>query len=426
MTCALFACIALAACKKDPATEPDPVKYTVTVSAGENGKAAVSVAEAEAGAEVTFTATPDEGFAFDKWTVEKGNVTVANPAENPLKVIMPKENISLSASFVALKFPHAIKVAEAENGTVTVEGDLKEALEGVSVTVTAVPAEGFEFKGWTLDGVEVEDLAANPLTFVMPDAEVTVAAEFKEIFNVLDAIADPVLKAYIMDRMENQEKLADPVSGENVLVAPWDSNADGILSEDEAANVKYFILNGGFAPLDPDAEELGYDDKILGSLDGIEYFTGLEVLDLTEAIDIWSATAPGESYDLSKLENLVYVNFDECSYEGRPIILGNKPALKTLYVGYDLYVEGDWTFDLSGCKNLTYINLGTSAICDAEEVDCSMIEDPACVIKGSNWAVTLLRQEQEEAFLANNTNPNKVERGFSPNRSSGRCYCIID
>lgn len=392
MTCSLLACLALAACEKDPAKEPETVKYAVTASAGENGKAAASVAEAEAGAEVTFTATPDEGFAFDKWTVEKGNVTVSNPAENPLKVVMPKEDISLKASFVALKFPHAIKVTSPENGTVTVEGDLKEALEGVTVTITAAPAEGFEFKGWTVEGVEIEDLAANPLTFVMPDAEVTVSAEFAALFNILDWVdeyfegkrpdyGDEVddykenVKSFLQYHMDNSVTFTDPLSRETIHDNAWDSNADGILSLDEAAKVKMISV-----------------DDFLASLAFVHYFTGLEILACNENYSPFSGW--GEELDLSYNERLRYIDLAEASLDcGFPFILGNKPELERLDLAYTWLPE----LDITECPKLAYLDIeGT----DIEELDITGIEAASgWTFKfDGDWQIVILRADQEAAF----------------------------
>ena len=55
------------------------------------------------------------------------------------------------------------------------------AAKGVSVTVTAtVPEEGQVFKGWTATGVTLDDAQklANPMTFTMPESDVTLVAIF--------------------------------------------------------------------------------------------------------------------------------------------------------------------------------------------------------------------------------------------------------
>ena len=62
----------------------------------------------------------------------------------------------------------------AENGTVNGAGTFK---IGTSVTLTAVPNDGYEFVNWTVGGKEVS--TANPYTFTVND-NITLVANFKE------------------------------------------------------------------------------------------------------------------------------------------------------------------------------------------------------------------------------------------------------
>ncbi len=64
-----------------------------------------------------------------------------------------------------------------ENGTVTV--DRTEAIEGITITITATPAENYE-----LDSISVKDASGNAVTvtdgkFTMPNSNVVVSAAFK-------------------------------------------------------------------------------------------------------------------------------------------------------------------------------------------------------------------------------------------------------
>ena len=58
-------------------TDPEPVKYTVTVKA-ENGTVE-GAGEYEEGAEATLTATANEGYEFVNWTVDGTEVSTKNP-----------------------------------------------------------------------------------------------------------------------------------------------------------------------------------------------------------------------------------------------------------------------------------------------------------------------------------------------------------
>ena len=65
--------------------------------------------------------------------------------------------------------------ATAENGTVEGAGIYE---QGAEATLTATPAEGYEFVNWTVDGAEVS--TENPYTFVVI-ANVALVANFKEV-----------------------------------------------------------------------------------------------------------------------------------------------------------------------------------------------------------------------------------------------------
>ena len=69
--------------------------YEVTVK---NGTTDLSVAEA--GATVTITARiAPEGKVFDKWEVNNGDITLADPAAMTTTFVMPKENVKVTATY---------------------------------------------------------------------------------------------------------------------------------------------------------------------------------------------------------------------------------------------------------------------------------------------------------------------------------------
>ena len=73
---------------------PAPTEYTVTVTSGGNGTASASPAKAVAGAEITLTAKPVEGYRFKEWEVMSGNVTIKDD-----KFTMPDSNVEIKAIF---------------------------------------------------------------------------------------------------------------------------------------------------------------------------------------------------------------------------------------------------------------------------------------------------------------------------------------
>ena len=75
-------------------TKATPTEFTVTVTSGGNGTASASPAKAVAGAEITLTAMPNEGYRFKEWEVISGGVAIENN-----KFLMPDSNVEVKAIF---------------------------------------------------------------------------------------------------------------------------------------------------------------------------------------------------------------------------------------------------------------------------------------------------------------------------------------
>ena len=75
-------------------TKAAPTEFTVTVTSGGNGTASASPAKAVAGAEITLTAMPNEGYRFKEWEVISGGVTIVDD-----KFTMPDSNVEIKAIF---------------------------------------------------------------------------------------------------------------------------------------------------------------------------------------------------------------------------------------------------------------------------------------------------------------------------------------
>ena len=93
-----------------------PAEYTVTVTSGGNGTASASPAKAVAGAEITLTAMPNEGYRFKEWEVISGGVTIVDD-----KFTMPNNNVEIKAIFEKDVPPtpteHTVTVTSGGNGT---------------------------------------------------------------------------------------------------------------------------------------------------------------------------------------------------------------------------------------------------------------------------------------------------------------------
>lgn len=94
----IVASLAFAACSDDEGEDLGG-RYKVTVTTDNNGKAVANPAEAEAGEKITLTATANEGFVFATWTIESGNVTLADATAAETSFTMPKGDVVIRASF---------------------------------------------------------------------------------------------------------------------------------------------------------------------------------------------------------------------------------------------------------------------------------------------------------------------------------------
>ena len=96
MSAILALAFCLASCKGN--VDDDPTMYTVTVSSSiEHGKVSVDKTSAEAGATIKLTATADEGYELDSYSVK-------DASENELTVTddtftMTESNVTVSATF---------------------------------------------------------------------------------------------------------------------------------------------------------------------------------------------------------------------------------------------------------------------------------------------------------------------------------------
>ncbi len=73
-------------------TKAPAAEYTVTVTTEGGGTASASPAKAVAGAEITLTAMPNEGYHFKEWQVISGGVSIKNN-----KFTMPDSNVEVKA-----------------------------------------------------------------------------------------------------------------------------------------------------------------------------------------------------------------------------------------------------------------------------------------------------------------------------------------
>ncbi len=110
----------------------------------------------DVGAAVTVEAVPNEWYAFVKWT-EGGRTVGSSPT---YEFIMEDKPRDLVAHFIPT-YRVNVSAAPPEGGSVSGGGIFS---QGESITVHAVPAEGYRFVRWTEDGVHLNSWPSYNLT----------------------------------------------------------------------------------------------------------------------------------------------------------------------------------------------------------------------------------------------------------------------
>ena len=102
--------------------------------------------------------------------------------------IVDSEGTVLKSGKIVFKYS-GLATIDAKNGSVkcgeTTYTDGQTVNLGTGEqTITAVPATGYIFTGWEIDGVTLDNATANPLTFTMPSASTTIKANFAKAVKV--------------------------------------------------------------------------------------------------------------------------------------------------------------------------------------------------------------------------------------------------
>jgi len=144
-------------------------QYTLTISVVGSGVVTPSVGSHtySYGDVVTLTAAPDAGWSFAGWSGDLSGS--ANPA-----TITMEANKAVTATFTQI--PYALTVSTIGSGSVSKDPDQAIYHYGDVVTLTAAPAVGWSFAGWSgdLSG------SANPATITM-EANKAITATFTQI-----------------------------------------------------------------------------------------------------------------------------------------------------------------------------------------------------------------------------------------------------
>lgn len=194
-----------------PVPDSKPVcEIHVTATPGGAAAGGGSFAEGES---VTVEATPDKGYRFLYWTED--NQPVCNEASYSFPA---KNSRSLVAVFELIPIPtYSINVTSTAGGTAVGDGQYK---QGETVTVTAIPDNGYRFISWQENGITVSDT---------PDFSFTADSD-----RTLTAVFEPVLPP---------EQTGNPESGSNGGKPGSDSGGSGSNDGEPGSNGDEFAAN---------------------------------------------------------------------------------------------------------------------------------------------------------------------------------------
>jgi len=150
--------------------------YTLTTGATPDEGGYVSrspdTAKYPSGTEVTVTATAEEGYAFAGWSGASTETT-------PSIVITMSGHLTLIANFELVtegNYTLTVDRNPASGGTVSRNPDQTDYAPGTNITVTASPAEGYEFIGWSGTATSTEPEVSIAIT-----SNMTLTANFQLI-----------------------------------------------------------------------------------------------------------------------------------------------------------------------------------------------------------------------------------------------------
>jgi hypothetical protein len=193
LLCAVVAAVFLSGCSNianfirgsgnDGSNGNNPQSYSVSIAQGiTNGSVTCNKTSACAGETVVLTATPGNGYELTSITAAVGgNPVTVNGTGNIRTFTMPAQNVTVNAQFTLIP-PTTYSISIAENiahGSVT--ANKTSATEGETVTLTATPANGYQFSTWNVTAGGNETVTVAGGSFTMPAHNVTVSATFTEL-----------------------------------------------------------------------------------------------------------------------------------------------------------------------------------------------------------------------------------------------------
>ena len=159
--------------------------YPLSVTTDGHGSAQAAETDVFASIPIDISATPDEGYAFDKWVYEgdyagNGSFGDEDEANTTFKAGTRKARHRIKATFTEKEAREKYEVAVTTDGNGSVNAALASAAKGDEVAITATPEKGYTFQKWVVESgkANIRDIYSSKTTFVMGRGDVTLKAVF--------------------------------------------------------------------------------------------------------------------------------------------------------------------------------------------------------------------------------------------------------
>lgn len=176
--CSLSLGLFLSGCNEETNTQPvnEPV-YQISIDETENGSITTNKTEARENDTILLYTTPNNGYVVDKISIS--NVSLEKVADNIYVFNMPKNNISIGATFkLKEEETYNVNAISTGNGEIVINNDTY--YEGDEVTIVISPNNNYELDILYSNEVELNYVSNNTYSFIMPANDVTIFATFKE------------------------------------------------------------------------------------------------------------------------------------------------------------------------------------------------------------------------------------------------------
>jgi len=382
MSAILALAFCLASCKGN--ADDEPTMYTVTVSSSiEHGKVSVDKTSAEAGATIKLTATADEGYELDSYSVNDASANALTVTEGTFT--MPASNVTVSATFKATAVTSqktagsisyattAVKKTTADeaftneltktgDGTVTYASS-KETVATVNATTGEVTIKG---TGEATITATVAD--SDTYTYATKTASYTITVkqpvtlktggDINSILGSLcpDEYGDPACTKFA--RSETNNASANQyLDTEEKYISVWSNGTE----------VYYYVPDGYMPVMNEDSSKMFYGCLTLTSLD----VTGFDTSKVTNMSDMFHYCNALTSLDVTGFETSKVTNmsgmfsdsgltsldgFDTSNVTNMSRMFSNCMYLTSLDLSkFDTGNVTDMSYMFSNCEELTTI-----------------------------------------------------------------------